>query len=64
VGAVPKSKISRHRRGNRRRHQFLTAPVLVTCPNCGSKMRAHRVCKDCGTYKGRMVIRPKDEQID
>src|ERR687886_309304 len=28
MGAVPKRKVSRHRRGNRRRHQYLTAPQL------------------------------------
>ncbi|HZB96443.1 MAG TPA: 50S ribosomal protein L32, partial [Herpetosiphonaceae bacterium] len=35
MGAVPKRKVSRHRRGNRRRHQYLTAPQLTKCPNCG-----------------------------
>ncbi len=35
MGAVPKRKVSRHRRGNRRRHQYLVAPELVRCPNCG-----------------------------
>ena len=56
MGAVPKRKVSRHRRGNRRQHLALTAPTLVTCPNCGELMRAHRVCQSCGTYKGRQVI--------
>jgi len=56
MGAVPKNKVSRHRRGNRRQHQRLDAPTLVTCPQCGQLMRAHRVCKECGTYRGRQVI--------
>lgn len=56
MGAVPKTKVSRHRRGNRRRHQRLDAPTLVTCPQCRELMRAHRVCKTCGTYRGRQVI--------
>jgi large subunit ribosomal protein L32 len=56
MGAVPKRKVSRHRRGNRRQHLALTAPTMVTCPRCGSKMRAHYVCKTCGTYKGRQVV--------
>jgi large subunit ribosomal protein L32 len=59
MGAVPKTKVSRHRRGNRRRNQALTAPTLVTCPRCGDLMRAHRVCKSCGTYRGRQVIEVK-----
>lgn len=56
MGAVPKWKVSRHQRGNRRRHQHLKAPTLVVCPNCGTLMQAHRVCRACGVYKGRQVI--------
>jgi large subunit ribosomal protein L32 len=56
MGAVPKTKVSRHRRGNRRRNQMLDAPTLVVCPQCRALMRAHRVCKNCGTYRGRQVI--------
>ncbi|MEN9935753.1 MAG: hypothetical protein RLZZ387_2332 [Chloroflexota bacterium] len=59
MGAVPKTKVSRHRRGNRRRNQALEAPTLVTCPNCGELRRAHRVCKSCGTYRGRQVVELK-----
>jgi large subunit ribosomal protein L32 len=61
MGALPKNKVSRHRRGNRRRHQVLQVPTLVTCPKCNSLMRAHRVCKECGTYRGRQVIRQEQE---
>lgn len=56
MGALPKRKVSRHRRGNRRQHLALTAPDLVTCPRCGQLMRNHFPCKNCGTYKGRQVI--------
>ncbi len=56
MGALPKRKVSRHRRGNRRQHLALTAPTLVPCPRCGKLMRAHHTCKACGTYKGRQVI--------
>lgn len=56
MGAVPKNKVSRHRRGNRRLHLQLKAPTLVRCQRCGELMRAHYVCKSCGTYRGRQVI--------
>ncbi|HMO56321.1 MAG TPA: 50S ribosomal protein L32 [Roseiflexaceae bacterium] len=56
MGAVPKTKVSRHRRGNRRQHQRIDPPTLVTCQECNELMRAHRVCKNCGTYRGRQVI--------
>jgi large subunit ribosomal protein L32 len=61
MGALPKRKVSRHRRGNRRQHLAITAPTLVTCPKCGNLMRAHFACKECGTYKGRQVIAVADE---
>ena len=63
MGAVPKTKVSRHRRGNRRQHQRLDAPTLVACSQCGQLMRAHHVCKSCGTYRGRQVIE-MDEQTE
>ncbi len=57
MGAVPKRKVSRHRRGNRRQHLALTAPVLVTCQRCGALVRNHYPCKQCGDYRGRQVIK-------
>jgi large subunit ribosomal protein L32 len=56
MGAVPKTKVSRHRRGNRRRNQALVAPTLVPCPSCGKLRRSHHVCKNCGMYRNRQVI--------
>ena len=56
MGALPKRKVSRHRRGNRRRHQYITAPDLVKCPNCGTMTRSYRACVECGQYRGRQVV--------
>ncbi len=53
---VPKKKIPRSYRGNRRAHQRLRAPKLVPCPNCGEPRLPHRVCPNCGYYKGRQVV--------
>lgn len=64
MGAVPKHKVSRHQRGNRRREQVLRAPVMVTCPTCRELMRAHRVCKACGHYQGRQIIPVKSADDD
>jgi large subunit ribosomal protein L32 len=64
MGAAPKTKVSRHRRGNRRRHQALTAPTLVPCRSCGKLMRAHHVCKACGMYRDRQVIAVADTADD
>jgi large subunit ribosomal protein L32 len=32
------------------------APQLSKCPQCGSRLIPHRVCKECGYYKGRQVV--------
>jgi len=61
MGAAPKTKVSRHRRGNRRQHQRLDAPSLVVCPQCNQLMRSHHVCKNCGSYRGRQVIEQRNE---
>ncbi|MBN1484152.1 MAG: 50S ribosomal protein L32 [Chloroflexia bacterium] len=61
MGAVPKSKVSQRRRGNRRSHNALTRPHLVICPKCGRPARPHSVCLECGTYKGMSVIQVEEE---
>ena len=32
------------------------------CPKCGAEVRPHRVCKECGSYKGKEVIAKKEEK--
>jgi large subunit ribosomal protein L32 len=54
--ATPKHRISKHRRDKRRAHDALTAPSLSTCPQCGAKKRPHRVCPECGTYRGAKIL--------
>ncbi len=56
--AVPKKKVSSARRDKRRSNNSkLTAPGLVECPKCHEYVLAHRVCKNCGTYDGKEVIK-------
>lgn len=59
--AVPKRKTSKARRDKRRANWKITAPAIVECPNCHEAKLAHRVCKSCGFYKGREVIKVSDE---
>lgn len=54
--AVPKKKTSSARRDQRRAHHALAGPSLVTCPNCGQPHVPHRVCRECGYYKGRTAV--------
>ncbi|EPR28072.1 LSU ribosomal protein L32P [Geobacillus sp. WSUCF1] len=54
--AVPFRRTSKTRKRLRRTHFKLQVPGMVQCPNCGEWKLAHRVCKACGTYKGRDVV--------
>ena len=49
----------RHTKGhtrNRRSHHGLEEPRLSTCEKCGASHERHKVCMECGTYRGRMVV--------
>ena len=54
--AVPKKRTSHARRNQRRAHDAMKRLGLVACPNCGEPHRSHRVCPNCGYYKGRTAV--------
>ena len=53
--AVPFRKISKTRGRMRRTHYKIEANNTVKCSNCGASIRPHRVCPECGFYKGKNV---------
>ena len=56
--AVPKRKVSRARRDKRRSNVWkIAAPARSICPQCGEVKLPHRVCGNCGYYKGREIIK-------
>ncbi len=57
---LPKRKVSKGRRNRRRAHDAIGTPNLSQCSNCREPMRPHRVCRNCGYYKGRAVIDVKN----
>ena len=59
--AVPKRKTSKARRDKRRSHDALAKPTQSTCPQCGAPKLPHRVCGQCGSYKGRTVIETDED---
>ena len=59
--AVPKAKTTKSRRNMRRSHHALVAPARSNCPQCGEAKAPHRVCPNCGTYRGREVIRTEED---
>ena len=56
--AVPKRKTS-HARKNKRRSAVwkLEAPAMSKCSHCGALKAPHKVCKNCGFYKGVEVLK-------
>jgi large subunit ribosomal protein L32 len=54
--AVPKTRTSRARRNSRRAQWKLTVPGLVECPQCHEKKLPHRVCLNCGFYRGKEIL--------
>ncbi|MDR2567873.1 MAG: 50S ribosomal protein L32 [Mycoplasmataceae bacterium] len=56
---VQQRRVSKSRKGMRRSHHALVAPVLGVCSKCGKPVKSHRVCPYCGFYKGRKVLEVK-----
>lgn len=59
--AVPKRRTSKRKRDQRRAHDALGVPARSKCPQCGEPKLPHRVCSNCGTYRGREVIQTDEE---
>ncbi len=57
--ALPKRKTSKARKGKRRSHLRMDAPVLIDCPQCHSPKRPHHACPTCGNYDGRQAVEVK-----
>lgn len=60
--AVPKRKTSKSVRNMRRSHHALKATNTPECKNCGEPKRSHHVCKACGHYDGRQVVKSKSKK--
>lgn len=56
----PTRRWSKSRRNKRRAHIKLTAPSVISCPQCTEPTLPHRVCSHCGYYKGRLVIQVEE----
>lgn len=59
--AHPKRKTSKGRRDQRRASNFkLSAPTIVECPQCHEMKLTHRLCKSCGFYNGKEVLKVEE----
>jgi len=55
--AVPFRKTSKAAKNKRRSHLALAANSIISCENCGAMIKPHRVCRECGYYKGKEAIK-------
>jgi len=62
--AVPKRKVSRQKRGQRRAHQGLKVPQLVEDRDSGELRRPHHIDLKTGMYRGRQVLVQKEAEAD
>jgi len=56
MAPLPKKKTPTSKRGKRRSQQRMRAPGLSECPHCHAARMPHRVCPECGYYKGREAV--------
>jgi large subunit ribosomal protein L32 len=57
----PKRRHSKTRTANRRTHDALRPVATGECPQCHERKAPHRVCPNCGYYRGRQVRPVGDE---
>lgn len=55
----PKKRHSIARQGKRRASIKLAIKSGVTCSNCGATAVPHKICKQCGFYKGQQAMAKK-----
>jgi large subunit ribosomal protein L32 len=59
--AVPRTKVSRSKRGMRRSHDALSAATYVEDKNTGELHRPHHLDLKTGIYKGQQILKPRDD---
>jgi len=56
VTPLPKRKLSKSARNQRRSHLALKPSSLAVCPSCKELMKPYHACPNCGKYRGIEVI--------
>jgi len=57
--SVPSQRKSSTKTKKGRSHRALKLKTINACPKCKKPVRPHRVCLNCGTYKGKQVLKMK-----
>ena len=59
--AVPKSKITKSRRGMRRSHDRLKSNAFIEDQDSGELRRPHHIDLKSGMYRGRQILEPSED---
>ena len=59
--AVPRTKVSRMKRGQRRAHDALSSPTHVEDKESGERRRPHHIDLKTGKYRGRQILEPQSD---
>ncbi|MCF7800110.1 50S ribosomal protein L32 [Candidatus Babeliales bacterium] len=60
---VPKRKVSKSRRDIRSANKGVKVKSIAVCQTCQAAVLPHKVCKECGHYKGVKVLRTKTDRL-
>lgn len=60
--AEPKKRLTSSRSGARRSHLHLKTFLLANCPKCKAPILPHQVCKNCGFYKNKDILKLEEKQ--
>lgn len=55
--AVPFRKTSKQAKRKRRTHFKLSSVNLILCKKCGALIKSHFICRECGFYKNKEIIK-------
>ena len=58
--AVPFRKVSKTRKRMRRSHNAMELPGMTKRRSSGEVIKPHKVCSNCGSYKGKKVVEEKE----
>ena len=59
---LPSKKRTKQSKRERAAHFALKSTGLNACPKCKKPVKPHYACKNCGTYKGREVVKVKTKK--
>ena len=59
--AVPKKKKSKSKRDMGRAHHHVKMPNVALCPECQEPVLSHRICPQCGSYRGKTIVKIEEE---